>query len=90
MATYGVPGGKRERCAAHAGENMVDIFNRKCVIEGCHLRATFGVEGGKRERCAKHTDDWMVNFNRRRYSFPMTVLHNEKIYLWVCSKLSRG
>lgn len=42
VATYGIPGGKRERCAGHAAPNMVDIFNRKCLVEGCLLRATFG------------------------------------------------
>lgn len=66
MATYGKPGGKRERCAVHAEANMIDIFNRKCVVAGCHLRATFGDERGKRERCARHTELGMVNFNRRR------------------------
>ncbi|CAM9643007.1 unnamed protein product, partial [Ectocarpus sp. 6 AP-2014] len=45
-----------------------DIFNKKCVVSGCTLRATFGVEGGKRSRCARHTGSSgkMVNFNRRR------------------------
>eukprot|EP00752_Nemacystus_decipiens_P013852 g12298.t1 len=68
QASYGVEGTRRRQfCAQHAAEGMVDVCSKRCVGEGCSKHATFGVEGSrKREYCAKHADWGMVDLKLMR------------------------
>lgn len=52
--SYGFPSVKKRQCCAdHAKEGMIDVQNQKCVDEGCVATANYGV-GRARTHCGKH------------------------------------
>lgn len=66
---YGVSGTKkREYCAEHALEGMVDLLSSKCAGDGCSKGANYGVSGTrKREYCAGHALDGMICLSSSKY-----------------------
>ena len=61
--SYGLPGGKAIRCAAHLSPCMVDVHNKKCGFDGCTTRPSYGlpIASNKPSRCAAHATDKMIN-----------------------------
>ena len=66
--SFGVAGTKkREYCAQHAPDGMVNFKNRKCRTQGYGKGSLFGVAGTKTaEYCAQHTPDGMVDVCSRK------------------------
>lgn len=67
VLSFGVAGTKkRECCAGHAEEGIVDLICKKCAHPGCNNRPSFGVAGSKkREFCAGHATSGMVNLSHK-------------------------
>ena len=63
QASYGLKGtARRQFCAQHAVDGMVDVCSKRCSREGCSKHATFGVPGSrKREFCSTHAAQGMVD-----------------------------
>ena len=76
------PGGKKERCAAHKGDGMVELLNHKCSHHGCNKRANFGLPGGKKERCAAHKGDGMVDLiTKKCHGCELFIVRSNTQYL---------
>lgn len=44
IPSFGAAGSKkRELCAGHTKDGMVNVYNRQCVHEGCSKEPTFGL-----------------------------------------------
>ena len=55
-----------EYCTQHAPDGMVNVKDRKCIVEGCSKQPSFGVVGTRNaEFCAQHARDGMVNVKDR-------------------------
>lgn len=63
QASYGVEGSRRRQfCAQHAEDGMIDVCSKRCIFEGCSKHPTFGVAGSrKREFCSKHAGQGMMD-----------------------------
>ena len=58
---------KREYCAQHAHDGMVNVSKRKFRNEGCVKTSSFGVAGTKTaEYCAQHAPHGMLHADNRR------------------------
>ena len=59
---------KKEYCAQHAPNGMVNVKSRKCRTQGCVKAPSFGVAGTKTaEYCAQHAPDEMVDIKSRKF-----------------------
>ena len=69
-ALYGVDAvKKREFCAKHAGQWIMNGKLSRCTHPGCKGFPSFGVEGqNHREFCAEHAEDGMIYMESRRSS----------------------
>ena len=52
---------KARFCTKHKKENMVNVKNKQCIIEGCITRPCFNFNGFKPIFCSKHKIIGMVN-----------------------------
>jgi len=51
---YGYKNGKREYCFDHQLEKMVNVVNKRCIVDDCILKASFGKEWRKQLYCKEH------------------------------------
>ena len=65
--SFGLPGTRACRCAAHATPGMVDVVSKKCGVDGCAKRPNFGPRSGERpSRCVLHAEPGMVDLVHKR------------------------
>ena len=68
-AVYGFHDGKKECCAAHKENGMIDLKCVRCDIDGCDIRPSYGYVGQKATRCKMHIESGMVNVKCKKCSF---------------------
>jgi hypothetical protein len=88
LRVYGVKGGKAEYCSEHRKEGMVNISAKRCLIEGCDIRASYGLL--RAEYCNAHKKEGMKNLQVKRCSQEgcekQVAYDKEGKRLAVCSK----
>lgn len=63
-ASFGLPGGKRTRCAKCKDPDMIDLMSKKCEV--CKITtASFGLPGKKRTHYVKCKTDHMINVKEK-------------------------
>jgi hypothetical protein len=60
IAIYGDEGQKASRCLVHKEKEMVDLFHKTCIFQGCKSRPSYG-NGNTVLYCTKHKTDGMVD-----------------------------
>jgi hypothetical protein len=62
-ASYGIEFGKPLYCADHKEENMLDVINKRCIVNKCPNRASYGITKNKSTHCKLHKEENMFNCN---------------------------
>jgi hypothetical protein len=59
--TYNIAGSKKALyCYDHKLDNMITLYTKICIYEGCSSTATFNKPGLKPQFCARHKDITMI------------------------------
>ena len=62
IATYGNIDKKTTHCVIHKENEMIDLFHRTCIFEGCCSRPSYGLSNNKTAfYCTKHKSDTMID-----------------------------
>jgi hypothetical protein len=60
-ASYGISGGKAVYCFLHKLENMINIYTKKCIEEGCTTQAHYNFINEKTPiYCSPHKKKQMI------------------------------
>ncbi len=57
--SFGFPEDKPLFCSKHKEKGMINLFNVKCLKNGCLKKAEYGKEDGVKLRCLEHKTNYM-------------------------------
>ena len=81
QAVFSETGNKRGSfCMRHKEKNMIDVVNRKCLVDNCFIQPSFAFKNKVALFCYKHRRQDMINVrNKRKFSYSNKVQKIKKI-----------